>query len=85
MKRARAPDPQPCPFCGAADVLAEEIDMGVYAVCCEACGVIGPHGDGPFTEGDAVALWNSRHPGETVLREVRDLAERVDTLIRQML
>lgn len=49
---------QPCPFCGFDDVEIDEIDLGVYAVCCPECDAIGPWN---YTSPEAaLALWNQR-------------------------
>jgi Lar family restriction alleviation protein len=46
-----------CPFCGAGIVHLQEIDTDGWAVVCEACGVIGPMGQGKL---DATDRWNRR-------------------------
>lgn len=36
--------PLPCPFCKTSSGLnVQEVDRGVYAVCCAICNAIGPH------------------------------------------
>lgn len=47
----------PCPFCAFDDVEIDEIDMGIYAVCCPECETIGPSGKSvPL----AIDHWNKR-------------------------
>jgi Lar family restriction alleviation protein len=53
---------KPCPFCGGTDIRAEEIDIGEWALVCQACGAIGPSRE-PHTIMAAVKAWNTR-PGE---------------------
>jgi Lar family restriction alleviation protein len=53
----------PCPFCGNADPMIDEIDMDVWAVVCDDCGCTGPYqnDDGTATVGQkAIELWNKR-------------------------
>lgn len=57
--------PLACPFCKTASGLnVQEVDRGVWAVCCAICNAIGPH----FTHAEnmigtdrdhAVACWNT--------------------------
>lgn len=54
----------PCPFCGDSDPAIDEIDMDIWAVCCNGCGAVGPHqsDDGVTNLGPkAIELWNKRH------------------------
>jgi Lar family restriction alleviation protein len=51
----------PCPFCSELrEVSAQQIALGVWAVCCETCNTIGPHRDGPHPKDAAVKAWNQR-------------------------
>lgn len=49
-----------CPFCGDADPAIDEIDSGIWAICCNECMTIGPHTDGAHTAEQAIAAWNGR-------------------------
>jgi hypothetical protein len=53
-----------CPFCGEGARELDEIDAGVWAVCCERYKAIGPHCDGEQSPEQAVALWMRRHQAE---------------------
>lgn len=57
---------KPCPFCGNANPTMEEVDMGVWALCCDKCNATGPissfNGAGQ-TGSMAIEAWN-RRPGE---------------------
>lgn len=58
-----------CPFCGSADnVVVDEIELGIIAICCDECKTIGPHDDGSHSLEDAIAKWNRapRWPAEKV-------------------
>ncbi|MBW7900458.1 MAG: Lar family restriction alleviation protein [Rhodocyclaceae bacterium] len=48
---------RPCPFCGTEPAHAIEIDVGTWAVPCDACRSIGPLAD---DERRAAELWNAR-------------------------
>ena len=53
-----------CPFCGATEksgqVKPQEIDMGIWAVVCDACRAIGPHvNDAAQEQATAVRRWNT--------------------------
>lgn len=53
----------PCPFCGDPDPAIDEIEMDIWAVCCNECGAVGPHqsDDGVTNLGPkAIELWNKR-------------------------
>lgn len=53
----------PCPYCGDTDPAIDEIDMDVWAVCCNECGATGPHQDDTGLAGvgtKAIELWNRR-------------------------
>lgn len=50
---------QPCPFCKDSDPAIDEIDSGIWAVCCNDCHTIGPHQDGTFTAQQAIEAWNA--------------------------
>lgn len=51
-----------CPFCDAKEsegtVKIDEIEVGIFAVCCNACKAIGPHKDGAQDRDQAVKKWN---------------------------
>ena len=49
-----------CPFCNDSDPAIDEIEVGIWAVCCNDCKTIGPHCDGVQSAEDAIARWNSR-------------------------
>lgn len=54
---------RPCPFCGDSDPAIDEIEMDIWAVCCNLCGAVGPHqsDDGLANIGPkAIELWNKR-------------------------
>jgi hypothetical protein len=53
----------PCPFCSDADPAIDEIDAGIWAVCCDDCHMIGPHTDGECSTEQAIELWNRRRDG----------------------
>jgi len=58
-----APAILPCPFCGDTDPAIDEIEMDIWAVCCNECGAVGPHqsDDGVTNIGPkAIELWNKR-------------------------
>jgi len=60
-----APAILPCPFCGDTDPAIDEVDMDVWAVCCNECGTTGPTQDdkGQADVGaKAIELWNRRKP-----------------------
>lgn len=50
----------PCPFCGDGDPAIDEIELGIWAVCCNDCRTIGPHCDGEQSPEDAISRWNAR-------------------------
>jgi Lar family restriction alleviation protein len=50
----------PCPFCGDSDPAIDEIDSGIWAVCCDDCKMIGPHTDGEHSAEQAITAWNRR-------------------------
>lgn len=50
----------PCPFCRDSDPGIDEIDTGIWAVCCNDCKTIGPHCDGHQTPEEAIEKWNAR-------------------------
>ncbi len=50
----------PCPFCGNTDPSIDEIDSGIWALCCDECRTIGPHTDGEQQPADAIKKWNER-------------------------
>ena len=54
----------PCPFCGNADIHAEEVAPAVYAVCCPECSAIGPmwHGEQDAAWPDLEALASNATP-----------------------
>ncbi len=47
-----------CPFCGSDNVVVDEIDKDIIAICCEECQVIGPHTDGTHSLALAIEKWN---------------------------
>lgn len=48
-----------CPFCGSRDnVVVDEIERGIIAICCDECNTIGPHTDGTHSVEDAIEKWN---------------------------
>jgi hypothetical protein len=49
---------KPCPFCKSLRLQTDQFnsDRTCWAVCCEACGTIGPEGK---TLEAAVTIWNS--------------------------
>lgn len=49
----------PCPFCGSGKATGVEIDLGMWAVCCNWCGSIGPRSKSIQL---AVARWNAPIP-----------------------
>ncbi len=49
-----------CPFCGDGDPAIDEIELGIWAVCCNECKTIGPHQDGEQSAEQAIAKWNDR-------------------------
>lgn len=51
---------QPCPFCCDSDPAIDEIDTGIWAVCCNDCRTIGPHCDGAQSPEQAIEKWNAR-------------------------
>lgn len=51
---------EPCPFCNDSDPAIDEIDSGIWAVCCNDCRTIGPHQDGAQTAEQAIEKWNRR-------------------------
>jgi Lar family restriction alleviation protein len=51
---------QPCPYCGDTDPAIDEIDSGIWALCCDGCHTIGPHTDGEHTAEQAITAWNRR-------------------------
>lgn len=57
---AKVPDIQPCPFCGDGDPAIDEIELGIWAVCCNGCRTIGPHCDGEQSASVAIDRWNQR-------------------------
>jgi hypothetical protein len=55
--------PIACPFCPNAEPSVQEVDMGVWAVCCDQCNCTGPISDfgaSSQTREQAVANWNNR-------------------------
>jgi Lar family restriction alleviation protein len=50
----------PCPFCGNADVVVDEVKQNVIAITCEECQVIGPHADLDQSLEVAIQRWNER-------------------------
>jgi Lar family restriction alleviation protein len=48
-----------CPFCGSEPVI-DEIDRGIFAICCDMCKTIGPHCDGEQSIEEAARDWNTR-------------------------
>lgn len=56
-----------CPFCGSSDnVVVDEIELGIIAICCDECKAIGPHTDGTHSVEQAIEKWNraARWPAE---------------------
>jgi Lar family restriction alleviation protein len=51
---------KPCPFCGDQDPAIDEIDNGIWALCCNNCMTIGPHQDGEQSPAEASRKWNER-------------------------
>ena len=48
-----------CPFCGSDDnVVVDEIETGIIAICCDECKTIGPHTDGAHSVEEAIEKWN---------------------------
>jgi hypothetical protein len=50
--------PNPCPFCGNAEVQLEELDAHCHAVTCDSCGC---HGPVSGLAAEAEDGWNFRH------------------------
>jgi len=53
----------PCPFCGDSDPAIDEIEIKVWAVCCNGCGCIGPvenYASALQSPERAIELWNAR-------------------------
>lgn len=55
----------PCPFCSYDDPEIDEIDSGIWAICCPECNTIGPvardiDGTSAQTPEQAIAAWNQR-------------------------
>lgn len=53
-----------CPFCGGSTkeepgVALDEIEIGIWAVVCNACKAVGPHRDGKQDREQAVRRWNN--------------------------
>jgi ribosomal protein L37AE/L43A len=74
-------EPLHCPFCKTTSgVNVQEVDTGVWAVCCATCGCIGPHfrPEQNIVGTDrthAVNCWNAAHQPE------RALGYTVETII----
>ena len=50
----------PCPFCGNADVVVDEVKPNVIAITCDECQMIGPHADLDQPLEVAISRWNQR-------------------------
>ena len=51
---------KPCPFCRNTKPVTDEIDKGIWAVCCNECMTIGPNQDGEQSPEEAIRKWNER-------------------------
>ena len=58
MAKAERERVLPCPFCKDPDPSVDEIEVGIWAVCCGVCRAIGPHQDGEQSPQLARDKWN---------------------------
>lgn len=52
-----------CPFCRSLEVRPVEVEVRVFAVCCDECGATGPienYDSAQQTRERAIELWNRR-------------------------
>lgn len=60
MARAEREQVRHCPFCGNPDPAIDEIEVGIWAICCNTCKAIGPHQDGEQSPQVALDKWNRK-------------------------
>ena len=60
MARAEREQVRPCPFCRNPEPTVDEIEVGIWAICCDTCKAIGPHQDGEQSPQLALDKWNRK-------------------------
>jgi hypothetical protein len=60
MARAEREQVRPGPFCRNPEPLVNEIEVGIWAICCDICLAIGPHQDGEQSPQLALDKWNRK-------------------------